>query len=201
MNITSRKKKAGVDFLKEAVLYGTKGAGVTTTTGPAGEVAYAFNGTSTAYFEFPASKKALFNFINKPFELEMVIWLNSTNAVQPFGNLMNSTGIADYAITLNNTYQTVCKFSLDGYESSLPKRLRFGIGAEKLATGRWVNLKLKRLADGGTVQFLLDDVVVSSFSNITTFNNASPNLFRIGSSSDGFFPVNGIISKLTVTSL
>lgn len=201
VNMVKKKGSATIDLIKEAVLYGTKGAGVSNSVGPDGGLAYAFNGTSSAYFEFPSSKKPLFDFINKPFELEMVLWLNSTAVMQPLGNLVNGSGSSDYSLTLNNTYETVCKFSLDGMEMSLTKRLRFGIGSEKLPTGRWVNLKLTRLADKGTFQFLIDNVLVSFFSNITSFNNVQPNLFRIGTSSDGAYPLNGILAKMTVKPL
>ena len=101
LNIKGKSNSLFIDFLSEANSSATRGAGVTDSVGASSEKAYAFNGTSAAYFEFPSNKVALFGFINKPFELEIVLWLNSTATMQFLGNLVNGSGSSDYAFSAN----------------------------------------------------------------------------------------------------
>lgn len=187
-----------IDFLKEARQYATTGSGVSVTTDAEGRYLHTFNGTANAYHQFPSNKYSLFNFINNPFTLEAELKLNNTSLFQPLGNLRDANGTSDYAFSFNNTYQTVSKISLDGNTASGVKRYRFGVGATKLPTGVWVNIKLVKLADSKTIRFYQDDVLISEVLDTLPFSIANINPWRIGTSSDGSYPINGVLRKLTV---
>ena len=197
----TRKNKVPIDLIQQAIKTGTRGSGVTAGTGPAGESAYVFNGTANAYFEFPFSAQNTFQFINKPFELEAVLFLTSTASMELLGNLVNSSGASDWAMTMNNTYQVISKLSLDGRQGGVIVRNRYAVSAEKLPTNKWFNLKLRRRTNMTTMDLLIDNVIVSTLTGTGLWDLQTSNPFRIGASVDGAFPITGTMAKLTVTML
>lgn len=197
-NLILGRVSGEIDFLKEARNFATSGSGVSVALDTEGRYVHTFNGTSNAWHEFPSNKYSLFSFINVPFLLEMEIKLNTTALCQPIGNLRDLAGTSNYAFTFNNTYQTVSKLSIDGNTASGVQRYRFGAGATKLPTGVWTNLKVVKLADAKTIQFYQDNVLISEVANTLPFLMTNVNPWRIGTSSDGAYPVNGAMRKLTV---
>lgn len=199
--LNTGKKKIGavIDLLKEARDSAIKGTGVTDIVGPSGESGHRFNGTIQAQFKFPSSKHYVFEFMNRAFDLDMLLFLDNTNATQPLGNLNNGNGASMWAITLNNTYQIACTVSIDGTLSNNSiGRYRFGVGAQKLPINTWFKMKLRRRKDLTTMDLYIDDALINTVTNVGQFNPLVTNQFCIGTSFDGSFPLSGRIASMVV---
>ena len=129
------------------------------------------------------------------FTIETNLYLRDTSVQMLIGNLSNSAGSGSYWITLNNTFQQACMVSIDGFNASTVNRYRFGAGLN-IPINQWCTLKIERI--GTVLSVYLNGTLVGSSQTMSVGFTNQTNPMRIGLTSDGAYPLNGIIDNFRI---